>query len=101
MKRWLETLKTAVDFLALLLRAFVTLSHLEADSKANEVSSSTSICVRLGLCEHFTLFVVLHFLISESCIPFSLPSHFYIELSTRLHGLPFAICFYNLKCSKV
>lgn len=72
MKHWLETLKTAVDFLALLLRAFVTLSHLEADSKANEVSSSTSVCVRLGLCEHFTLFVVLHFLISLRVVFLSL-----------------------------
>ena len=81
MKHWPETLKTGVYFLALLLRAFVTLSHLEADPEANEVSSRTSICVRLGLYEHVTLFVVLHFLISLRVVFLSLsPLIFHIKL---------------------
>lgn len=78
MKHSLETLKTGVYFLALLLPVFVTLSHLGADPEANEVSSRTSICVRLGLYKHFTLFVVLHFLISLRIVflsPFPLIFH--------------------------
>lgn len=62
MKHWLETLKTGVYFLALVLCAFVALSHLEADPEANEISSRKSSCVRVGLYECLTLFVVLHFL---------------------------------------
>lgn len=79
MKHWLETLKTEFFFLALLLRAF--LSHLEADPEANEVSCRTSICVRLGLYEHFTLFVVLPFLISLRVVCLSItPLIFHIKL---------------------
>lgn len=68
MKHWLQTLKTGVYFWALLLHAFVTLSHLEADPEVNEVGSRTSVCVGLGLYEYFTLFVLLNFLISLKVI---------------------------------
>lgn len=81
MKHCLGTLKTGVYFLALVLCAFVTLSHLEADPEGNEISSRTSSCVRLGLYEHLTLFVVLHFLNSLRVVLLSpSPLIFHVKL---------------------
>lgn len=72
-KHWLEALKAY--FLALLLPAFVSISHLEPDLEDNEVCSRTCIRVRLGLNEHFTPCVLFSHPFG-SCTPSSLPSHF-------------------------